>query len=41
MRGDSEEGSRTRTYFFGPSTVTVSRILINNGYFINGECSIA
>jgi hypothetical protein len=35
---DMDEGSHTRSYFFGPSTVTVSRIrgMIDNGYFVEG-----
>jgi hypothetical protein len=36
--GDMDDGSRTWSYFFGPSTMTVSRIrgMINNGYFAEG-----
>jgi hypothetical protein len=35
---DTDEGSRTRSYYFGPSTVTVSHIreMIVNGYFAEG-----
>jgi hypothetical protein len=35
---DMDEGSRTQSYFFGPSTVTVSRIrgMIDCGYFAEG-----
>jgi hypothetical protein len=36
--GDSDEGFRTRCYYFGPLTVTVSHIreMIDHGYFAEG-----
>jgi hypothetical protein len=35
---DTNEGSRTRSYYFGPSTVMVSHIreMIVNSYFVEG-----
>jgi hypothetical protein len=35
---DTDEGSHTRSFYFGPSTVTVSRIhgMIDNDYFAEG-----
>jgi hypothetical protein len=35
---DMDEGSRTRSYFFGPSTVMVNHIrgMIDHGYFAEG-----
>jgi hypothetical protein len=37
VRADTNEGSRTRIYYFGPSTVTVSRIreMTNHAYLTN------
>jgi hypothetical protein len=37
-RADMDEGSYTRSYLFGPSTVMVKRIqgVIHNGYFAEG-----
>jgi hypothetical protein len=37
--GDSDEGSHTRSYYFGPLTVTVNciREMINHGYFVEGS----
>jgi hypothetical protein len=36
--GDSDEGSRTYSYYFGPSMVTITRIreMIDHGYFAEG-----
>jgi hypothetical protein len=35
---NSDEGSRTRSYYFGPSMITVSHIreMIDHGYFVEG-----
>jgi hypothetical protein len=39
VEGDSDEGSHTRSYYFGPLTVTVNciREMINRGYFVEGS----
>jgi hypothetical protein len=41
-RGDSDEGSCTRSYLFGPSMVTVSRIqeIIDSDYFAEGGARV-
>jgi hypothetical protein len=41
-KGDSDEGSCTRSYYFGPSTITRSRIqeMIDQGYFTEGQSPI-
>jgi hypothetical protein len=38
VRGEMDEGSRTRSYYFGPLTVTVTCIrgMVDNGYFDMG-----
>jgi hypothetical protein len=39
---DTDEGSHTRNYHFGPSTVTVSRVreMIDNDYFADGMARV-
>jgi hypothetical protein len=41
-RGDSDEGSRTRSYYFGPSMVSISRIkeMIDHRYFAEGAARV-
>jgi hypothetical protein len=40
--GDSDKGSRTHSYYFGPSTVTVSHVweMIDCGYFTEGGAHV-
>jgi hypothetical protein len=41
-QGDSDEGSRTHSYYFRPSTVTISGVqeIIDRGYFTEGGARV-